>query len=540
MFADPVQGNGFFDRQTNLDLMKKRVNGLTKGYRQNVALVGPELIGKSSLLLQLVHELGGDEKIFPIYFEVRDEDLHRFCKRFTAAILYYYFRQEGEITEDVFEKANEKFPRTTERILRIEKLFGKKSRDQILSSIFDLLPILCEEGGRLCIMILDEFQELGSLNARNPFAILGEKIMAQKEVMYIVASSKVRRANEILSNELALLFGSFEVDKLGPFSVDKGLQFIGKKLDGILMDRACAKFLVSMTNGHPFYLDSFCRALRNVANERSIKEVRRNVVAEVVSREVFNSRSIVYQCMDGFLNHSLNNHVSQGLEILLAIANGNKKSSQIARIISRSTAQTVRKLEKLVSSGVIMKRGRVYDFCDPLLKWWIKSVYCRRKEAFEPVVEGDGEFDLQGQIEELIALHIVQEKIGPGERLRRLFSLFRNEVVEIEGKMLKLPKFNNICSRVVRGQDLPVVACVGKTYWVGDFSKTVVSDRQVRAFLDKLSGFRGKIGRKLLVCLAGIDADAKLLAKEESICLWDLGDLNFVLELYDQPRMSCL
>lgn len=543
MFADPVQGDVFFDRRENLDLMKKRIDGFKKGYRQNVALLGQELVGKSSLLLQLIHELDSDNETLPIYLEVRPEPLHKFGKRFTGALLYYYFRKAGthvpEKMDVLLEKARDNLPRTTEAILRVERLFGKRSRDQILSSLFDLLSILCEEGRKSCIMILDEFQELGSLNVRNPFTILGEKIMTQKESMYIVASSSRRRAGEILNHDLSLLFGSFEIDNLEPFGIDKGLEFIEKKLGGLPMSKTCMKFLVSITNGHPFYLDSFCRATKRIVSEKGMKEASRSVVAEAISREVFSPRSITYQYLNDFLKHFMDNSTSQDLELLLAIADGNKKSSEISRIISRSTAQTARKLEKLVNSDVIVKRGKVYDFCDPLLKWWVRSVHRRRQETFEPVVEEKGELELRRQIEELMSLYVAQEKAGVEERLRNLFKLFRNEVVEIAGKTLRLPKFSNVSARTVHGQELPVVASIGKIYWVADFSKGVVSENGVRAFLEKLSGFRGKISRKILTCLAGIETDAKLLAKEEGIWLWNLDDLNFILSLYEQPKMSC-
>lgn len=543
MFADPVQGDVFFDRRENLDLMKKRIDGFKKGYRQNVALLGQELVGKSSLLLQLIHELDSDNETFPIYLEVRPEPLHKFGKRFTGALLFYYFRKTGthvpEKMDVLLEKAKDNLPRTTEAILRVERLFGKRSRDQILSSLFDLLSILCEEGKKSCIMILDEFQELGSLNVRNPFAILGEKIMTQKESMYIVASSSRRRAGEILNHDLSLLFGSFEIHNLEPFGIDKGLEFIEKKLGGLPMSKTCMKFLVSITNGHPFYLDSFCRATKGIVSEKGMKEASRSVVAEAISREVFSPRSITYQYLNDFLKHFMDNSTSQDLELLLAIADGNKKSSEISRVISRSTAQTARKLEKLVNSDVIVKRGKVYDFCDPLLKWWVRSVHRRRQETFEPVVEEKGEIELRRQIEELMSLYVAQEKAGVEERLRNLFKLFRNEVVEIAGKTLRLPKFSNISTRTVHSQELPVCASIGKIYWVADFSKGVVSENGVRAFLEKLSGFRGKVSRKILICLAGIETDAKLLAKEEGIWLWNLDDLNFLLSLYEQPKMSC-
>lgn len=591
MFADPVQNSIFFDRRENLELMKKRIDGLKKGCRQNVALLGQELVGKSSLLLRLLHELECDKEILPIYLEVRPESLQSFGNRFTGSLLHYYFKSEfqfhspdsfstsalpssfnpapnesrggeekgkelsigksdkvnghvekerGEIPggiKELLEKAKGKLPRTVEGILRIEKLFGRRSRDYILSSLFDLLSVLCEEEKKYCVMILDEFQELGSFNIRNPFAVLGQKIMSQKEVMYIVASSSTRRASEILNNDLSLLFGSFEIDTLGAFDMEKSLKFIGKRLDKFTVSKPCMRFLVGISNGHPFYLDSFCREVEVIMNAREMKEVNKSIVAEGISREVFSPRSITYQYLNDFVTRSIDPCSPQDLEILFAIADGNKKSSMIARNISRSSAQTTRRLERLVNSDIILKSGRVYDFCDPLLKWWIKSVYRMRRETFEPVVEGKVEPELQRELEELMSLYMAQEKIGIAERLRSLFGLFRNEVVEIAGKTLKLPKFSSVSTKKVRGKELPVIATSGNGYWIADFAEERVSEDGIGEFLGKLSGFRRKIARKILVCIAGVEQDARLLAKEEGILIWGIRDVNFIFDLYEQPRV---
>ena len=51
MFSDPVVGNRFFGRTESLKVLAKRVDGLKDGFRQNIAVVGPKLIGKSSLVL---------------------------------------------------------------------------------------------------------------------------------------------------------------------------------------------------------------------------------------------------------------------------------------------------------------------------------------------------------------------------------------------------------------------------------------------------------------------------------------------------------
>ena len=540
MFADPVQNEMFFGRQESLNLMKKRISGLKDGYRQNVALIGHELIGKTSLLLQLVKEVNGEAGILPVYVLVKPEPFEKFSNRLAGILLYSYLRKENEEVnnniDDLLTKGEGRLPRTVEEIKKIRKFFGRKNREFILSSLFDLLPVFCEEANLSCVMILDEFQELGSLRVRNPFSILGGKIMTQKQVMYIVSSSRTRQAAQIINNDLSLLFGSFEIDNLEPFGVNKGVDFVRSRLDKFTVNDTAMKFLAGITNGHPFYLDSFCREIENAANARGVNKAGNSIVAEGVAKELSCPKSPVYQRLDSILSGVSKSSSSRDLEILLAMANGSRKSSQIARAVSTNAAQVRKSLDRLENSDIMFRCGMVYNFCDPLLKFWIESVFCEREKSFEPITEGMIETDLQRKMEDMILLYKKTAGISIAERIYNLFALFRNDVVYFAGKRLKLPKFSNIIYKAVKGHELLVMGFTRNGYWAADFVEKILSDSDVKKFTQKFSGLRRKIGRKILVCLKEVEPDAKLLAKEEDIWLWSLKDLNFIFDLYGQPK----
>ncbi len=540
MFADPVQDGMFFGRQGNLNLMKKRISGLKDGYRQNVALIGHELTGKTSLLLQLVKEVNSETGILPVYVLVKPEPFEKFINRLAGILLYNYLKKEDEKVnnniDDLLVKGEAGLPHTVEEIKKIRKFFGRKNREFILSSLFDLLPVFCEEANSSCVMILDEFQELGSLRVRNPFSILGGKIMTQKQVMYIVSSSRIRQAAQIINNDLSLLFGSFEIDNLEPFGVNKGVDFVRSRLDRFTVNDTAVKFLAGITNGHPFYLDSFCREIENIANARGVDKTGSSIVAEGVARELSCPKSPVYQHLDSILSGVSKSSSSRDSEILLAVANGNRKPSQIARAISTSTAQARKSLDRLENSDIMFRCGKVYNFCDPLLKFWIESVFCEREKRFEPIAEGMIETDLQCKMEDMILLYKKTASISISERIYNLFALFRNDVVYFAGKRLKLPKFSRIIYKAVKGHELLVMGFTRNGYWVADFAEKILSDSDVKKFIQKFSGLRRKIGRKILICLKEVEPDAKLLAKEEEIWLWSLKDLNFIFDLYGQPK----
>ena len=94
MFSDPVVGNKFFGRSETLGLFSKRVGGLKDGYRQNIAIVGPKLIGKSSLILHFFSNFN-HPKIIPIYIDLRPNSFNHFIYKFLGALLYQYLKNKN-------------------------------------------------------------------------------------------------------------------------------------------------------------------------------------------------------------------------------------------------------------------------------------------------------------------------------------------------------------------------------------------------------------------------------------------------------------
>ena len=95
MFSEPVTGDKFFGRQDVLDLFKKRVQALKDGYRQNMALTGQSLVGKSSIILHFLY-LVREEGFVPVYVEVVKEPFRLFANKFIATLLYNALSKKGQ------------------------------------------------------------------------------------------------------------------------------------------------------------------------------------------------------------------------------------------------------------------------------------------------------------------------------------------------------------------------------------------------------------------------------------------------------------
>ena len=87
MFNEPAVAEKFFGRQEVLGLLTRRVSDLREGYRQNIALTGQSLVGKSSIILHFIQMLK-EEDFIPVYVEVLKEPFKSFSDKFIATLLY--------------------------------------------------------------------------------------------------------------------------------------------------------------------------------------------------------------------------------------------------------------------------------------------------------------------------------------------------------------------------------------------------------------------------------------------------------------------
>src|SRR3990167_953209 len=116
MFSDPVVGDDFFGRQEIIDLLIKRANALKSGYRQNVAIIGHQQLGKTSILRQFLH-VYQDPEVLSIYVEIKLQALDYFVDQFIRSLLFQYLSrmekvEPAESLISLAEKANALIPKT--------------------------------------------------------------------------------------------------------------------------------------------------------------------------------------------------------------------------------------------------------------------------------------------------------------------------------------------------------------------------------------------------------------------------------------------
>jgi hypothetical protein len=200
----------------------------------------------------------------PVYVEAKDKGLGEFIEKFTSTLVFKY------------QEHIDKMPRTVKAVKLAESFMKSGKSGKAFRAVLEIPAVAYSEAGLKPIVILDEFDRLGTFGIEDVFAELGKFIMVQKDTMYIVTSSRIKQARDILSQKLSLLFGNFEVCELGTFDEKEACGFIDSRLDRGGLPPELREFIAVFTGGHPFYMDSILVNLEKYNSTLQIPALKTN------------------------------------------------------------------------------------------------------------------------------------------------------------------------------------------------------------------------------------------------------------------------
>lgn len=523
----------FFGRKEYLTILEKRIRDLKDGYRQNIAIVGDELVGKTSIICNFLNKFCDNHTII-LYLEIRPESLTSFTRRFIGVLLYNFLANSGiTLKEDLdflIKKSTRYIPKTIEKINFILSALDKRKKNNIFTEILSLSELIYQETGKYCAVILDEFHHLEHMGIKDLYREWSRLLILQKTTMYIITSSMKFRAKSILSKNLSLLFGNFQVLSIEPFDVKTSEGYLDNRLQDLHLNQGLKDFLVHFTGGYPFYLEVITEALLKSKQEP---------VADILEKLLFQSPGILNQRFSNYLKRFLDSPYSQDyLSILYLIAQGHNKIKEIAHLRHKPQKEIILRVNQLLELDAITRSGDFLKINDRIFSFWLKFVYQEKLQSLT--------FDAKSQqtlfrqnLENMIQEFLISATKPITQRLIELLHLFTDDKVQIERKKIKLDHFREIKPLHFANRSLPegLIGRSNDSTWILGFKYDLLTEDDIGEFAKECKKYRHKLQRKIIIALNDIDANARLRAMEEKILTWDLGNLNQLLDLYSKPRV---
>ena len=542
MFIEPVFGKKFFGREEVLATLQKRASAMRSGYRQNLALAGPMLAGKSSILRHFLKNTI-DTDITPLYVEMSDASFPVFTMRFMATLLYQHLKAKGGEVESDFDGLKEMcakdLPKTVSQIGEICALLKKRKYDDAYETLLDLTSVFKSETGKNCIVILDEFHNLANFGLKKPFQTFGKFIMVQKSTMYIVSSSQKTLLRDILSKKLSLLFGNFEIIEVNGFDTPTALSFLADKLKETHVSENVKNYVIGLSQGNPFYIETITKEFLSVKKSKENPSDRECLLA-ALAKLLYESNGILGQYfmnnMNFFLEKKTRKHF---IPVLTALAKGNCTLKAIRKNLGRSDKDLGKKLSDLEHMDLIERNGVFSRIQDKLFEFWLKYVYSIKANSV--VDDMDVRYlEFMSLIEKDLDRYAEHAAKSTADIITELFLAFNGEKVRINMHEKKLARFSAVAAEKAENGALRITAGTDRKHkWLIHMNDSFTCDERTVSSLAalKADSAGNKFVRKIIIPLKGIEHNAFLSAKENNIWVWSAGQINELLRLYGKPEL---
>lgn len=537
-----TQLNKFFGRKPILDLLNRRVRDLKEGYRQNIAILGERYIGKSIILEKFLQELD-DPAVVDVYLDLENKDIHYLFHKFAGSLLYKFAANKNLPLHDelkfLVEVTQPHLPQTIKAIRKIQSLLTHGKEADAYREIITLPQVFVRESNQFCVLILDEFQGLEDLGVPHLFQDLGKEIMTQKKCLYVVASSYPATAKKILSEKLSLLFGNFEILDVDPFDPQSAQEFIQFHLGELKIGEQLRHFLVDFSGGHPLYLRLICSELVSLSAVHKQHEIFLPLLTKAVENALFNRWGVLSRHFEFILGGLSSGRGNLAVPyILVTLAEHKQRLKDLGETIALKQNVLNQKISRLVEGGVVVKNGSLYYLRDKLFRYWLKYVLRRRYKTIDldPV-------KLNTQFHEEFAVALENFKLNAqkdlSSRVMELLACFDNESLQINGRRYKLPFFQEIVPQKIRktsGEQIDLIKGIAEEGdWLIAFKRDSLEENDIQTIVGELKKLPERPQKCIVISLANLDESARIKALQERMWVWNEGELNTLLNLYDKP-----
>jgi len=129
-----------------------------------------------------------------------------------------------------------------------------------------------------------------------------------------------------------------------------------------------------------------------------------------------------------------------------------------------------------------------------------------------------------------------ESKLEAIVRVKELFDAFNNETVEIDSRKRRLMHFERT----------EIIEDYGKKYIVGYLkdkfclaylSKEKIDENDILEFIKYGMKYKPNLQRRVILPLGDMDMNARLMAKELKMWIWDLDTINEVFDIFGRQRI---
>ena len=305
------------------------------------------------------------------------------------------------------------------------------------------------------------------------------------------------------------------------------------------MNRDLGSFLIDFTGGHPFYLSILVREIKNLSLIHNQCEAFLPLLSKAIENTIFDQWGVLsrhFEIMISQLSQGKNNR--EVCSLLIALANHHHKTEDIAANTDLRKSFILQKMSILIELGIVDKCASFYYLRDKLFKYWIKYIFQKRLNSVGCDFERQRQC-FSSELNDAVSSFQVASQKDLSFRIMDLLKCFGNESFNFQGRRYRLPCFYKIKPlkmKSVSRQDLDVIKAYSPDEaWFIVLNEEPLSEGDVNAFLNESKKLSQKPHRRVIISPKDLENSARLRALQEKTWIWNEGELNLLLNMYDKP-----
>ena len=343
----PVTGVELIGREREI---KDILNALRSG--QSVVLIAPRRFGKTSIMMEVQHQLS-EEKYYTGSIDLFTiPDLGQLAYEITGQVL------KNRKFEESFIKLKNNLGEILTNIKFREEIqdaefilsFGKPQKDpwdQLRSSV-RYIESFAEKHKKKISFAFDEFGDIEKLDGKEIIKLFRGIIQSQKQSVYLYRMVKIIEPGFIGLPEL-IEFTKAKFDELG----------VKYNTDQIIRG-------VDFTRGHPYYIRLFIQEYYF----QFLQDKKPSEAEVIIKNMMFSENNYLEKLWD-----EISNKKETRLVVLKIIETGKPYTA-----IENNTINISRAINELTGKGIIFNEKSGYILSDPLLERFIKERILKQKQ----------------------------------------------------------------------------------------------------------------------------------------------------------------
>lgn len=510
-----------------LQILDKRLNAFSQGYRQNIAILGEDS-DEITYLLDNYFSSNKIKEIIHIRTRITHIDRRGFFKSILFSLLSEYLNKEDSL-DNLINCSQEMFPLT----LSFAKDIIKRANPPSFLEALELINKFINETSKRCVFIVENFLKLKDVfpTFHQDFS---KFIILQNNCMVILSEVDTKESEKTLYSELNFLFGNFEKIAIDDSTFVSRFRCVSKSFEGISCSPFFVSFFVNILGPNTIYYNLMKDYVRSsYRNEDEIVSVISALKGALYARETYFSQKFmakINKIEENFRDSSAL------IKLLIAISDGYIRERELVSLRILDSKSLKSKLQKLNDLNYIENLGAVYRMKDPLFSFWVSHVF---KMLFStPVFDSQKRLVLfRKKLEESVLLFkedFYKDKI---KKVLELFGSFRNDTLKLGKDRYRLPLLEK--SRLMSYPDKKMHLLIGEGREVlfVAIKEDEANDNDVFDFIEKGGSLKGKSVKKIFISLDDFTSSAKLIAKNNKLIAWGINEVNDLCRAYNKPVM---